>query len=92
MKKSTKKNKANKNKLDSGEKKKYLCNNSLYGADCYGISYCERYVDENTRILECQHKDINVCEIHKNVLLCGCCDAFNAINDEDKKCPFCFSK
>lgn len=53
--------------LDANQKYGYICNNTVYGGDCYGRSYCDNYS-------ECLKDHPNqFCEECK-VYICGCCD------------------
>lgn len=51
-----------------------VCNNTLYGGDCYGSSYC---------FGDCDHQDVRCTKCQ--IVLCGHCLALRFLN----KCPKC---
>jgi hypothetical protein len=59
--------------LDTFKKYKIICNNSLYGGDCYGETFCPQ---------KCGHEDFKC--LNCDILFCGCCHDFNSY-----LCPGC---
>ncbi len=56
-----------------------LCNNTIYGGDCYGDSYCSYKK-------KCEHEDIK-CNQCDKIIICGCCYYLHGINICE--CPIC---